>query len=482
MDEADSFLVPTPRLPSPPPPTEEIMEADSLMVPEKALLPSPQSPPPSPPVSPSPASPPSAAEEIIVDDEPPIPSPETVVGAEPPPPPPSPPPPPPVEELEEEEEEEENSIPGLNGVFTTTNEVQNASEPISEPAPASSPTTSVSSLEPSTMGSTARAKMKISLKDFAMRKRKQREEEREERERVRGSKEEGEEEECEEHQKWLKMLKMEREREEEHSKRFFPIPPAIETRQAKQEVIEATLGEENARRLLYEDGEIPSTGGTPPLPPQSTSQATTKPRSTSMGAVTNLLRSHTPPTQPRLFNASPSPSNAPVPFISATVNASANTLARRPPPTFRLPASLPAASTSISTTSPGNGASTSPSIATGTPSTLPLSRPLPSGPRALRAVNSQPMNSMPMNMSGMGMGSPTTSASSGSVTHATPPPPYRSFSGPGYIPRGPSADRDRERDRERDRMDWVGDRERERERERGWQQRSRVRGPPGWGR
>ncbi len=29
---------------------------------------------------------------------------------------------------------------------------------------------------------------------------------------------------------------------EEHSKRFFPMPPAIETRQAKQEVIEATIG------------------------------------------------------------------------------------------------------------------------------------------------------------------------------------------------------------------------------------------------
>lgn len=81
--------------------------------------------------------------------------------------------------------------------------------------------------------------MKVSLKDFAMRRRKQREEEREERERVRGSKEEGEEEEREEHQKWLKMLK----------------------------IIEATIGEENAGRLLYEDGGILSTGGTPPLPP-----------------------------------------------------------------------------------------------------------------------------------------------------------------------------------------------------------------------
>jgi hypothetical protein len=109
VDEADTFLVPTPQSPSPPPPTEEGMEEDLMMVPEKVLSPSPQSPPPSPPVSPSPASPPSPAEEIIIDDEPPISSPETVVvGAEPPPPPPSPPPPPPVEELEEEE----NSIRG----------------------------------------------------------------------------------------------------------------------------------------------------------------------------------------------------------------------------------------------------------------------------------------------------------------------------------------------------------------------------------
>ncbi len=77
------------------------------------------------------------------------------------------------------------------------------------------------------------------------------------------------------------------------------------------------------------------------------------------------------------------------------------------------------------------------------------------------------MNTMSMNMSGMGiMGTPATSAASGfSTTYQPPPPPYRS---PGYAPRGPSADRDRERDG----MDWERDRQR----------RSRVRGPPGWGR
>ncbi|KAI6145760.1 hypothetical protein BKA82DRAFT_4160834 [Pisolithus tinctorius] len=88
---------------------------------------------------------------------------------------------------------------------------------------------------------------------------------------------------------------------------------------------------------------------------------------------------------------------------------------------------------------PRSGPGPGPSSSVGTNA---LSRPLPSGPRALRGT---------MNQS------------------SYPPPPPRPYSGSQYIPRGPSADRDR-LDRERDRS---------------WSASSRPRGragSTGWGR
>ncbi|OAX34849.1 hypothetical protein K503DRAFT_858965 [Rhizopogon vinicolor AM-OR11-026] len=138
-------------------------------------------------------------------------------------------------------------------------------------------------------------------------------------------------------------------------------------------------------------------------------------------------RSYTPPTQPRSFQTShPSPPN----FTHASSSSSASW---RAPPT--LPPTRPLSSTSTSaSTPPSNGSS----------------RPLPSGPRALR-ISSRPAHP------------PSYSSSN------------RAYSSPQYIPRGPSADRDRH---DRDRLDW--------ERERGWgpaPPRSRGRaGSGGWGR
>ncbi|KIJ61716.1 hypothetical protein HYDPIDRAFT_42428 [Hydnomerulius pinastri MD-312] len=152
-----------------------------------------------------------------------------------------------------------------------------------------------------------------------------------------------------------------------------------------------------SRRASHEDGEIPSS--TPPK--------------------TYLPRSHTPPTQPRSFHVPhpPSPSFTPV-------SSSSTAPSRRPPP--------PPLSRSPLSNAPGPG-----------PSTI-SSRPLPSGPRALRGSTSQPLAN----------------------SYAPSRPPYV---GSQYIPRGPSADRDR--------TDWDRDRQ--------WAASSRSRGragSSGWGR
>ena len=151
-----------------------------------------------------------------------------------------------------------------------------------------------------------------------------------------------------------------------------------------------------SRRPSHEDGEI--TSSTPPKH--------------------YLPRSHTPPTQPRSFNAvHPSP-----PSFGPTSSSTASVPRRPAPPLSRSPLS-------------GNAG----------PSPTPISsRPLPSGPRALRGSMTQP-------------------------THPYAPtrPPY---TGSQYIPRGPSADRDR--------IDWErGDRQ--------WAAQARPRGRAGsngWGR
>ena len=153
-----------------------------------------------------------------------------------------------------------------------------------------------------------------------------------------------------------------------------------------------------SRRPSHEDGEITSS-----TPPKS-----------------YLPRSHTPPTQPRSFHAVHPPSPSFGPTSSSTI------------PVPRRPA--PALSRSPLSNAPG-------------PTPPPTSsRPLPSGPRALRGSMTQP-------------------------THTPPYPPTRPpYTGSQYIPRGPSADRDR--------IDWDrGDRP--------WtaQARSRGRaGSNGWGR
>ena len=196
-------------------------------------------------------------------------------------------------------------------------------------------------------------------------------------------------------------------------KRFVPIPPAknVETRQAKQEVLESTS------IPPAEDGEISSTSAGSCTPPPL------------------VFKPGPPPTQPRSFNASPSPSNVVVQPVVASGG-------RRPPPMFRLPACIPTGTPAPST------------------STSTAHRPLPSGPRALRAVNS---GSMSMSI---GLGAPMqTQAAAAAAAPAAPP--YRSFSGGQFIPRRPSADRDWERERA-----W----------QQGQQRGSRVRGPgPGSG-
>ena len=167
-------------------------------------------------------------------------------------------------------------------------------------------------------------------------------------------------------------------------------------------------------RPSHEDGEITSSS-----PPKSSHF---------------FPRSYTPPTQPRSFQTShPSPPN----FTHASSSSSSSWRAPTPLPTTRTPLSSTSTSTSTST-------------GTSTPSSNGSSRPLPSGPRALR-ISSRPAHP------------PSYSPSS------------RAYSGSQYIPRGPSADRDRH---ERDRLEW--------ERERGWgpgPPRSRGRtGSGGWGR
>ncbi|KIK92459.1 hypothetical protein PAXRUDRAFT_573004 [Paxillus rubicundulus Ve08.2h10] len=157
-----------------------------------------------------------------------------------------------------------------------------------------------------------------------------------------------------------------------------------------------------SRRPSHEDGEI--TSSTPPK--------------------TYLPRSYTPPTQPRSFHAGRPPSPNLGPTSSSSLSSSAPAPRRpAPPPLSRSPLSNAAG-----------------------PAPVPISsRPLPSGPRALRGSMSQP----------------------------TQPPPYASarppYAGSQYIPRGPSADRDR--------LDWDRDRQ--------WAASSRSRGRAGsngWGR
>ncbi|KAI6141955.1 hypothetical protein EDD17DRAFT_1664206 [Pisolithus thermaeus] len=157
-------------------------------------------------------------------------------------------------------------------------------------------------------------------------------------------------------------------------------------------------GSATSRRVSHEDGEILN----------------------STPSKFYVPRSHTPPTQPRSFQV-PRPSS---PGYSPGPSSS-----RRPPPP-----------------PPRSGPSTGPSSA----GANALSRPVPSGPRALRGTMNQ---------------------SSSSYAHPSsyPPPPPRPYSGSQYIPRGPSADRDR-LDRERDRS---------------WSASSRPRGragSTGWGR
>lgn len=153
---------------------------------------------------------------------------------------------------------------------------------------------------------------------------------------------------------------------------------------------------QGSRRVSHEDGEIPN----------------------SVPSKFYVPRSHTPPTQPRSFQAPrpSSPGYSPGPSTS-----------RRPPPP----------------PPPRSGPSTGPS-STGTNA---LPRSVPSGPRALRGTMNQ-------------------SSSSSSYTPYPPPPP-RSYSGSQYIPRGPSADRDR-LDRERDRSWSASSRSRGRAGSAGW--------------
>lgn len=152
-----------------------------------------------------------------------------------------------------------------------------------------------------------------------------------------------------------------------------------------------------SRRPSHEDGEI--TSSTPPK---------------------TYLPSHTPPTQPRSFHAV-HPSS---PGLGSTSSSTAPVPRRPAPPLSRSPLSNAAG-----------------------PMPTPISsRPLPSGPRALRGSMTQP-------------------------THPPPYPPTRPpYAGSQYIPRGPSADRDR--------LDWErGDRQ--------WATQARPRGRAGsngWGR
>jgi uncharacterized protein len=142
-----------------------------------------------------------------------------------------------------------------------------------------------------------------------------------------------------------------------------------------------------ARQISQEDGEIISPPPPKPLP--------------------LAPRSHTPPTHPRSFHHSGNTSPVRGPPASSL---------RRPlqPPSYR--PQLPS---------------------------IPNSRPLPSGPRALR---------------GVGNSGPPPQSLSYSSSSASPylPFPLGRPDGPHMAPRGPSADRERERDR--DRMDWDRDR------------------------
>lgn len=155
-------------------------------------------------------------------------------------------------------------------------------------------------------------------------------------------------------------------------------------------------GSATSRRVSHEDGEIPN----------------------SAPSKSYVPRSHTPPTQPRSFQAPrpSSPGYSPGPSTS-----------RRPPPP----------------PPPRSGPSTGPSSA----GTNALPRSVPSGPRALRGTMNQ--------------------SSSSSYTPSYPPPPPRPYSGSQYIPRGPSADRDR-LDRERDRSWSASSRPRGRAGSTGW--------------
>ena len=164
----------------------------------------------------------------------------------------------------------------------------------------------------------------------------------------------------------------------------------------------------HSRRLSQEDGEIPSTGSDTPPPPKQKQHLFT----------TFVPRSHTPPTQPRSFHTAPASPSVSTPSPSAPIPTSV----RR-------------------SQNPYSPVTHSTQVHRGT---APGSRPLPSGPRALRVgipYGQHPGNTLP-----------------------------NRFNGPQFIPRGPSADRER--------MEW--------DRERVWP-RSRGRGAgsgagTGWGR
>ncbi|KIL59822.1 hypothetical protein M378DRAFT_168826 [Amanita muscaria Koide BX008] len=210
--------------------------------------------------------------------------------------------------------------------------------------------------------------------------------------------------------------------------------PTTYTRQAKQELIDPPLRPvlDSTYPLPQNEFEVRLTNSLPPRRQSSHEDGeisngndyalSSQPRGFAEPlSPANFPRSHTPPTQPRSFNASPhTDTRSPSPCNPSMASTS---ISRRP--------SLPPYRAGLHAYSPGPGP-----VGTQSGTITPSSsgRPLPSGPRALRTAN------LPINNS------------------------YRSYSGSQYVPRGPSADRDR--------LEW--------ERERTWQ-RTRARGP-GWGR
>jgi hypothetical protein len=183
-----------------------------------------------------------------------------------------------------------------------------------------------------------------------------------------------------------------------HSQRTTPVVQLL----TSPAIVETYLV--HSRRPSQEDGEILN-----PSPPPK------QKRHTSF-----VPRSHTPPTQPRSFRVrSTSP---PVSTPSPSASAQGRRPSQPPPPSSQ---------------------SYRPQVQTPTQSSIYVgSRPLPSGPRALRTANP-----------------------GGHYPPSRPSPGLQ----PHFIPRGPYADRER--------LEW--------DRERGWPPRTRGRGSgssSGWGR